>query len=262
MTDIQTTATNSLLNNVLIVPGFHGSDDAHWQSWLQGSVAQAQRLSGVDWESPILSVWAGRIRQQLQNSAAPQWIVAHSFGCLAASVAVSDIPWQVAGLIFVAPADPARFSLLGCRSVEAGGEESAVTISTHSAHQTGTHTNSLRYPKDDVDVWSVLPRQPLGANGILIASTNDPWLSLPCAQQMAAEWQLDLLNVGQAGHINTASGFGPWPLLLDLLHKLTRDGRARQSSAGAAGKLLMRRGRGSVLANVRLQTRRQMERRI
>jgi uncharacterized protein len=225
---------------VLIVPGYRGSDESHWQSWLQDRLNNAQRLSDVDWESPILSVWAGKIRQQLQESDSPQWIVAHSFGCLAASIAVSDIPWKVAGLVFVAPADPSRFNLLGCRKVDQPAVRSA----------------------EEQGVWPVLPRQSLAVSGVLIASENDPWLSLDCARQLAGEWDLGLINIGHAGHINTESGYGAWPFLTELLDKLVRDAAPAKTDSSSTGKLLMRRGRGSVLAKVRQQTRRQMERRI
>jgi predicted alpha/beta hydrolase family esterase len=42
---------------------------------------------------------------------------------------------------------------------------------------------------------------------------------LPRAQQFAAAWGSRLVNIGNAGHINTASGFGDWPAGLELLHQ-------------------------------------------
>ncbi|MDO9477270.1 MAG: alpha/beta hydrolase [Pseudohongiella sp.] len=234
-------------DGVLIVPGFRGSDEAHWQSWLQMQIDGAQRLSGVDWDDPVLSVWAGKIRQQLQRSDNYQWIVAHSFGCLAAAIAVADRPQKVAGVIFVAPADPARFHLLGCRQV-------------HGAN--AWHEPAIRQSviKEKEGVWPVIPSQALGVEGVVIASENDPWLTLATAGVIAERWGLDLTNVGQAGHINTEGGYGPWPYIKELLAS-----RMRQASAIARpepGNPLLRLGRGSVLAHVRQQTRRQMEGRI
>lgn len=234
---------------VFIVPGFHGSDDEHWQSWLQGQLGdRSQRLTAVDWERPILSLWAGEIRQQLQRSKRKQWIVAHSFGCLAASIAVADIPWQVAGLVFVAPADPARFDLLGCL-------EAASAASAASARDAAN---------DRVEgLWPVIPRQSLALNGVLVASENDPWLPVAVAERMAHEWDLDVINAGLAGHINNASGHGPWPFVLELLERLMADAHSETGhDTGSAQRMLMRRGRGSVLAHVRQQTRRQMERHL
>ena len=38
---------------VLIVPGFHGSGEAHWQTWLEQELPNADRVRGIDWESPV-----------------------------------------------------------------------------------------------------------------------------------------------------------------------------------------------------------------
>lgn len=53
---------------------------------------------------------------------------------------------------------------------------------------------------------------PLRQPGLMIASENDPWLSLDKAKAMAADWGIDCINIGAAGHINVASGYGAWPL--------------------------------------------------
>ena len=53
---------------------------------------------------------------------------------------------------------------------------------------------------------------PLRQPGLMIASENDPWLSLEKAKIMAADWGVDCINIGAAGHINIASGYGSWPL--------------------------------------------------
>jgi hypothetical protein len=45
----------------------------------------------------------------------------------------------------------------------------------------------------------------------LIGSSNDPHCSIARAQAFAAAWGSDLSIIANAGHINTASGHGPWP---------------------------------------------------
>ena len=52
--------------------------------------------------------------------------------------------------------------------------------------------------------------RPIRQPALVIASENDPWLSLEKAIFLADEWGTDCLNLGQAGHINIASGFGRW----------------------------------------------------
>jgi hypothetical protein len=88
-------------------------------------------------------------------------------------------------------------------------------------------------------------------HGTLIASRDDPWLAFGKATALADAWDLELLDIGAAGHINPESGFGAWPILLQLL---------RQPAIGPLhARPLLKRGRGSVLATVRQLTRQQME---
>jgi predicted alpha/beta hydrolase family esterase len=71
-------------------------------------------------------------------------------------------------------------------------------------------------------VAEFLPAKSLGFPAIVVASTNDPWISFDNAALWANRWDADLINVGEAGHINAESGFGPWPTALTLLERLRR----------------------------------------
>ncbi|HSW12425.1 MAG TPA: alpha/beta hydrolase [Solimonas sp.] len=76
----------------------------------------------------------------------------------------------------------------------------------------------------------LLPQLPLGIPSILVGSQSDPWLSLSRARALAASWDSEFLNLGDAGHINTDSGYGPWAGGLELLERL----EAKQSGARSA----------------------------
>ena len=65
-----------------------------------------------------------------------------------------------------------------------------------------------------------LPRQPLGVPATLVASSNDPWLRLTSAGQLAMRWRARFVACPGAGHINAESGYGPWPEGLELLAQL------------------------------------------
>ena len=56
-----------------------------------------------------------------------------------------------------------------------------------------------------------LPKEHLGYPCILVASRNDPWVALGTARHWAGRWGSRFIDLGEAGHINTESGFGPWP---------------------------------------------------
>lgn len=73
---------------------------------------------------------------------------------------------------------------------------------------------------DKFGVDHLLPQTPVDIPAILVGSRNDPWLTLVKARQLARRIGASFLDLGEAGHINTESGYGPWPQGLELLRKL------------------------------------------
>lgn len=51
----------------------------------------------------------------------------------------------------------------------------------------------------------------LTQSGFLIASSNDPWMSRERAATLADTWGIPHITLNNVGHINVASGHGPWP---------------------------------------------------
>ena len=37
---------------LVTVPGLHGSEEAHWQTWLERQFAHSLRVEQADWEAP------------------------------------------------------------------------------------------------------------------------------------------------------------------------------------------------------------------
>ncbi|RKT47167.1 RBBP9/YdeN family alpha/beta hydrolase [Thiocapsa rosea] len=178
----------------LIIPGFRGSGPDHWQTWMEPLVSGARRVEQIDWDAPMLMTWADAVAVAIRGSSRPVWLVAHSFGCLAAITAAAGLSSRIAGALLVAPADPERFSLLG--SKEAGRDDDLPSIAAH------------------------LPREALSFPSLVVASANDPWMSSAKVAEWARCWESVVVDIGRAGHINTESGFGPWPEGLDLLRML------------------------------------------
>lgn len=77
-----------------------------------------------------------------------------------------------------------------------------------------------------------VPRDPLPFPSVVVASTNDPWMSLRSAVYWAGRWGADLVNLGAAGHINAQSGFGSWPEGLALLDRVRRRSSDRKTTHG------------------------------
>lgn len=173
------------MSTILIVPGLYGSELQHWQTWIERKLPKAQRVEQDDWDSPILPIWANAVSQEISRARSKVWIIAHSFGCLASIYAAQRQPEKVAGAMLVAPANPQRFSLQGLQS----GEIYTSARDTIAAH---------------------LPKHALDFPTVVVASSNDPWMPLADAEHWADYWESRFINIGAAGHINVASGFGAW----------------------------------------------------
>lgn len=177
---------------ILICPGLGNSGPQHWQSLWQARRPMARRLEHADWNTPVLADWCDALEAAVVAAPGPVVLVAHSLACsLVAHWAGSAGAGTsaVLGALLVAPAD----------------------------------VESPERTPPEVHTFAPIPRAPLPFPTILVASRNDPYMAFDKAQDLAWCWGADCVDVGEAGHINAAAGYGEWPegeLLLDDL--LTR----------------------------------------
>ena len=157
---------------LVTVPGLHGSEGAHWQSWLERQFTRSLRVEQDDWDAPDLALWSRALARLLARERGPFLLAAHSFGCLATAHALQQglVAADVAGVLFVAPASPEKFRFAGA-----------------------------------------FEARRLSVPSILVGSETDPWMPFEGAQRLAQQLGSAFVNLGDAGHINTAAGFGPWP---------------------------------------------------
>jgi uncharacterized protein len=186
---------------LVTVPGLHGSDGAHWQSWLERQFARSLRVEQDDWDAPDLALWGRALARLLARERGPFLLAAHSFGCLVTAHALlqGTLAADVAGVLFVAPASPEKFRFAGA-------------------------FEARRLP----------------VPSILIGSETDPWMTLAGARELAQHLGSAFVNLGDAGHINTAAGFGPWPRakhFIDTLVHCEAPRRLRDDEAIEAGEL-------------------------
>ena len=59
--------------------------------------------------------------------------------------------------------------------------------------------------------FTPFPREPLPFPSLLIASQSDPYCAYQDAGDMALAWGSMLVDAGNAGSLDPASGHGPWP---------------------------------------------------
>jgi hypothetical protein len=82
------------------------------------------------------------------------------------------------------------------------------------------------YPTRDelqVNGWLPVPRAPLPFPSVTAASRNDPLARYERVEQLASDWGSVVVDLGEVGHLNPASGYGPWPqaeALIDYLAAL------------------------------------------
>ena len=176
--------------HTVIVPGVGGSEHDHWQSWLQRQLKSCSRVQQQDWNKPVLHAWVEQFVKTVQAIQEPIQIVAHSFGCLTTVAALAQHPelnQKIKNLVLVAPANPARFG------------DAGFARESQNDYQQYFHQLKLQVPTQ------------------MIISENDPWLNFQDALQLAKAWKIRPKNLGQVGHINVASGIGPFPEIYDFL---------------------------------------------
>jgi predicted alpha/beta hydrolase family esterase len=95
---------------------------------------------------------------------------------------------------------------------------------------------------DKFGVADLLPQDPLPFSTVVVASSNDPWMDLWTAAGLADRWGADFVNLGEAGHINAESGFGPWPEGLALFERLRRHAQNKSVGSGRSIRARSRPG--------------------
>lgn len=174
---------------VLTVPGLWTSGPDHWQSHWERRDDSFQRVEQDDWESPALSDWIARLSAVLRRIPGPVILAAHSAGCVLAAHWAHQAPTaeraKVIGALLVAPADPEAASF--------------------PAGPTG---------------FAPMPMRNISFPTIVVASRNDQFVTFDRAAAFAAAWGSRLHDAGISGHINTASGHGPWPDGYALIEEL------------------------------------------
>jgi predicted alpha/beta hydrolase family esterase len=68
--------------------------------------------------------------------------------------------------------------------------------------------------------WLPVPRTPLPFPSIVAASRNDPLAKYERVVSLARDWRSRLVDLGEVGHLNPASGFGEWPRASSLIDEL------------------------------------------
>lgn len=71
--------------------------------------------------------------------------------------------------------------------------------------------------------WFPVPQGPLPFPSLVLTSDDDPLAERARVEALARSWRSRLLHLGAVGHLNPASGFGPWPQAKELVAALAAD---------------------------------------
>lgn len=177
---------------VLIVPGLRDHVAEHWQTHLETRLSKVYTVAPLQTDKLNCAKRVQAIAEQLNKIDGPVILVAHSAGVL------MTIHWaalhknNIKGALLVTPPDLSQSWPENYPTPEALRQEG----------------------------WTPLPNKKLPFPSIVIASQNDPLASFAAVAEMAKNWGSQLLDLGEVGHMNPASGFGPWPQAEQLIQQL------------------------------------------
>jgi predicted alpha/beta hydrolase family esterase len=170
---------------VLILPGLYNSGPDHWQSRWESAHPEFRRVMQDDWERPSCVDWSARLDAAILATPGAV-LVAHSSSCaLVAHWVGTGGTGRVRGALLVAPSD----------------------------------TEAAPYPAGPTG-FAPMPLARLPFPSVVVASTDDPYVTIERARTFAGAWGSRLVTVGDAGHINSQSGLGDWPAGFALLQEL------------------------------------------
>jgi predicted alpha/beta hydrolase family esterase len=162
--------------DILIAPGLGNSPPEHWQRRWGARLPHAGFIEQDNWNEPVLADWVANIHQQIMLATRPVVLIGHSLSVGAIVLTAPRLAdTKVRGAFLVSPPD----------------------------------FEGPNIPREALPFAP--PSDPLPFPSIVVVSTTDPLVTVDRARSFAADWGSDLQLAGDAGHINAASGHGPWP---------------------------------------------------
>ncbi|GAB7105839.1 alpha/beta hydrolase [Streptomyces phaeofaciens JCM 4814] len=181
---------------VVIVPGLRDHVEQHWQTLLADRLAEAGRtvrtVPPLTQDGLCRQARVAALDTVVSRIAGPVVLVAHSAGVITTVHWAQDHTADVRGALLATPPDfetplPEGYPAPGV--LEENG-------------------------------WTPVPRAPLPFPSIVAASSDDPLGAVERVRELAGHWGSRWEELGAVGHLNPASGHGPWPRAEELLRRL------------------------------------------
>lgn len=170
---------------VLLLPGLWNSGPEHWQSHWERADPSFVRVRQRDWVNPVRWEWVAALEAAIASAGPGVVLVAHSAACALVAFWAAATSRTVRGALLVAPAD----------------------------------TDAPSYPEGPSG-WRPMPLSRLPFPSIVVASSDDEFVTLDRAAVFAEAWGSRFVDAGAAGHLNATSGLGAWSAGRALLDEL------------------------------------------
>jgi uncharacterized protein len=178
---------------VLIVPGLRDHVDEHWQTLLASRLQRVRTVAPIGRQDLDCAARVRAIEQEACAIEGPLIVVAHSGGVIMVAHWAQETRRRgILGALLAAPPDFERPMPAGFPTV------------------------------DDLSAagWLPVPRTALPFPSIVAASRNDPLAQYSRVATLADGWGSRLVDLGDVGHLNPASGFGEWPRAVSFIDEL------------------------------------------
>ncbi len=174
------------MNNYFIVPGIGNSGEQHWQTYFENTGQNFVRINQKEWDAPLREDWVNTLQNAIAGyDPASVILIAHSLACATVAYWARKYTTSIKGAMLVSPSD--------------------------------TEALNYTFPAKG---FSPMPVDMLPFKSIVVASNNDEWVTINRAEYFAGCWGSQFINIGDAGHINASSGYGPWDVGLQMLQSL------------------------------------------
>lgn len=184
----------SLDPTVVMVPGLRDHVADHWQTLLAQTLDKVRIVPPLEHDKLSLAARVDALDAVVTGIDGPVVLVAHSAGVMIAVHWARAATRPVQGALLVTPPD--------FESPLPPGYPTMAELNSHG--------------------WNPIPWRQLPFPSIVAASTTDPLSSYRRVSGMAEAWGSGLVDLGDVGHLNPASGYGHWPRGAELLRDVVR----------------------------------------
>ncbi|RXK61889.1 alpha/beta hydrolase [Lacibacter luteus] len=173
------------MTHYFIVPGLGNSGADHWQTYFEQTLNNCKRIEQKEWDAPDCTDWINTIDAAINGYNSDEVVlIGHSLGCTAIAHWFAKYGRTIKAALLVAPSD--------------------IESPVYTFPATG---------------FTPIPLNKFSFKTIVVASENDEWVLLQRAMFFAANWGSELVNIGNAGHINAVAGYGKWDDGIALVNK-------------------------------------------